>query len=89
MALSPDAYTAYISLFSLSRRAHYLINEKDDNLNSNTPFFTHDKHLAKAIRHLDMVCTYFDKIYTLNLPKIPIKCAYITNNNTLNFFVPI
>jgi hypothetical protein len=89
MKLTPDAYTAYTSLFSLSRRARYLINEKDDNLNSNTPFFTHDKHLAKSIRHLDLLCTYFDKEYNLNLPKTPIKCGFITDKNTVKFFDPI
>ena len=86
LKLTPDSYTAYISLFSLSRRARYLINEKDNNLKSNQPFFTYDKHLAKAIKHLDILCTYFNNLYSLGLPKTPIQCTQLDKKNPLAFF---
>jgi hypothetical protein len=86
MKLSPDAYTAYESLFSLSRRARYLISKKDDNMMTDAPFFTHDKHLAKSIRHLEALCRYFDDLYTLDLPKIPISCHQLKNKTEFQFF---
>jgi hypothetical protein len=86
MKLTPDAYTAYESLFSLSRRARYLINKKDDNLFTDAPFFTHEKHLAKSIRHLEALCCYFDNLYTLNVPKMTVKCSFLKNKNEFQFF---
>ena len=86
LKLTPDTYSAYESLFSLSRRARYLINKKDDNLKSDTPFFTHEKHLVKSIRHLETLCRYFNSIYTLDLPKIALKCDGLKNKAEFQFF---
>ena len=72
--LPEEEYTAYISLQSLSRRARYLVNEKDDNLNSSQAFFTHDKHLGRAIRHLDKLATYFTNRYRFTLDALKIDC---------------
>lgn len=77
LKLPEEEYACYESLFSLSRRARYLINDKDGNLGSDTPAFTSDKHLGKSIRHLDKIAKYFSTLYNLDLPKIAIKCSFI------------
>ena len=68
-------YAAYVSLQSLSRRARYLVNEKDDNLSSGQAFFTYDKHFGKALKHLNTLMSYFNGRYQLNLPKIKAGCS--------------
>ncbi len=75
MKLPENEYTAYMSLQSLSRRARYLVNEKDGNLDTNTAFLTYEKHLAKALKHLDVLMQYFTTKYSYTLPKISVKCT--------------
>ncbi len=72
--IPPDEYSAYISLQSLSRRSRYLVNEKDDNLNSPTAFFTYDKHLEKALRHLDKLAYYFTNKYRFDINSVKLFC---------------
>lgn len=72
--LAEEEYTAYISLQSLSRRARYLVNEKDNNLAESKAFFTYEKHLSKALKHLDTLMRYFTGKYQFDLPLIKIKC---------------
>jgi uncharacterized protein (UPF0332 family) len=85
--LPEDEYAYYESLFSLSRRARYLINDKDGNVNSEIASFTYDKHLAKAVRHLDKITTYFSTLYEFELPKIELKCSQLNPNGIINFKV--
>ena len=61
MRLPEDIYLAYEALFSNSRRSRYLVNQKDNNLKSETMAFTSGKHLGKAIRHLNTICLYFSQ----------------------------
>jgi hypothetical protein len=75
MKLPENEYTAYMSLQSLSRRARYLVNEKDNNLAANTAFLTYEKHLAKALKHLDILMQYFTSKYNYTLPTINVKCT--------------
>jgi uncharacterized protein (UPF0332 family) len=75
--LPEDEYSAYISLQSLSRRSRYLVNEKDDNLNSGKCFLTYEKHLEKSLRHLDKIATYFTGRYKLELGTFKIDCAVL------------
>jgi hypothetical protein len=75
MKLPENEYTAYMSLQSLSRRARYLVNEKDNNLATNTAFLTYEKHLAKALKHLDVLMQYFTAKYNYTLPVISVKCT--------------
>ena len=87
MKLPLGEYSAYESLFSLSRRARYLVNQKDDNLRGDSVFFTYDKHLAKSIRHLEILCIYFSNLYPhLELPKLNIACATLKNKQEFSFF---
>jgi hypothetical protein len=73
--LPENEYSAYISLQSLSRRARYLVNEKNENLSSTNPFFTYEKHLSRALKHLNTLMTFFDAKYTLDLTPIKIICS--------------
>lgn len=70
-----DEYKAYISLQMLSRRSRYLVNEKDGQIGSGQAVYTYEKHLAKAIRHLDKLANYFQQRYSLTLPTVQIRCV--------------
>lgn len=84
--LPEDEYDAYIALQRLSRRSRYLVNEKDDSLNSEKAFLTFDKHLCKAIRHLDRLLTYFSSVYSINISTINFKCIGLSGKDKLNHF---
>jgi len=75
LKLPEDEYTAYVSLQSLSRRARYLVSEKDGNIETTTAFLTYEKHLAKALKHLDALMQYFTAKYNFTLPVIVVKCS--------------
>lgn len=75
--LPEDIYVSYMALQSLSRRARYLVEEKDTNLKSSVAFLIYDKHLSKALRHLDKIITYFSALYQLQIPKVSISCPEI------------
>ncbi len=78
--LPEDEYIAYTALQSLSRRSRYLVNEKDGNLKENRAFFIYEKHLAKALKHLDTLLHYFNLKYGLGIRPIEVKCSGIKNN---------
>lgn len=73
--LPEDEYVAYVSLQNLSRRSRYLVNDKD--INSDKVSITYEKHLAKAIRHLDRLLSYFSENYNLSIEKIQMRCSAI------------
>jgi hypothetical protein len=85
MKLPEHEYIAYMSLQSLSRRARYLVNEKDGNLVNNAAFLTYEKHLAKALKHLDVLMQYFTNKYSYTLPIITIKCSELKITNEMKF----
>lgn len=84
--LPEEEYDAYIALQRLSRRSRYLVNEKDDQLNSDKAFLTFDKHLCKAIRHLDRLLMFFSRKYNLDLLSMPFKCIGLSEKDKLNHF---
>src|SRR5690606_26414230 len=68
LAKVPDAiYLSYTKLELLSRRARYLCSD-DPNADVSHGFLTHDKHLRKALHHLDVLITYFSEKYKLIYP---------------------
>lgn len=85
--LPGDEYAAYISLQMLSRRSRYLVNEKDGQLNSEHAALTFEKHLAKAIRHLDTLVGYYCKTYLATIPKIKIKCVGLKDTDKLQHII--
>ncbi len=82
--LPPDEYVAYTALQMLSRRSRYLVNEKDGRIGAVAAAYTNEKHLAKAIRHLDRLVAYFRQRYTLTLPPVSMHCTGIKQNE-LNY----
>jgi hypothetical protein len=85
LKLPENEYTAYVSLQSLSRRARYLVSEKDGNLVETTAFLTYEKHLAKAFKHLDVLMRYFSAKYSFELPVLKIKCTELKISGEMKF----
>lgn len=81
--LPEDEYVAYTALQMLSRRARYLVNEKDGQLNAGQAAYTNEKHLAKSIRHLDKLATYFRQHYKLTLPVVSVTCVGLKQNELI------
>ena len=76
---------AYLALEKISRRARYLCSDS----NSNVPekaFLTYDKHVAKAIRHLNTIMEYFNTQYDLNFEIIKVKNVEIKSSEKLSYF---
>lgn len=83
----PEApYLCYTKLEGLSRRSRYLCNEKNGN-RSNDAHLTYEKHLAKAIRHLDCVLSYFGDLYGIKFNVIKITCQDISKSDNLKYFI--
>jgi len=82
--LPQDEYDAYIALQRLSRRSRYLVNEKE--LHSTAAFFTYDKHIAKAIRHLDKLLNYFATVYKLDIKPVNFTCPDLKQSDNLKYF---
>lgn len=80
-----DVYLAYTKLQSLSRRSRYLVNDNDNNLNSDKAALTFDVHLAKAIRHLNTMWEYMNKVHSVQIPKIILVCDGINQASKISF----
>jgi hypothetical protein len=85
LKLPEDEYAAYVSLQSLSRRARYLVSEKDGNIETKTAFLTYEKHLAKAFKHLDLLMQYFTAKYSFILPVIDVKCSELKITSAIKY----
>ena len=83
--LPEDEYVAYAALQMLSRRSRYLVNEKDSKIGATMAFLTHDVHLAKSVRHLDCLVTFFQDKYNVFLPSISIKCPNLKGQSLKSF----
>lgn len=82
--LSEEIYTTYIKLQWLSRRSRYLISEYKENKDSRA-FFTSDKHLAKAIRLLDLLLRFFATEYKIEFTNHKMNCSRLSMDD-LSFF---
>jgi hypothetical protein len=85
LKLPENEYVAYVSLQSLSRRARYLVNEKDNQLDNGNGFLTYDKHLAKSFKHLDLLMCFFSEKYNLDLNSIIVSCIQFKKDNNIKF----
>lgn len=75
-AFDQEAYEFYISLEKLSRRARYLCN--DGNVpDTARAYLTFEKHVSKAIKRLNLIMVYFNKIYGTNFDKIALTCPLV------------
>lgn len=75
--LNEDVYTSYKSLYNLSRRSRYLVSEKPSIRKEESADHTvlavkvtHEKHVAKAKKHLNGIIAFFEKQYSVTLPKV-------------------
>lgn len=66
-SLPQEVYTAYSSLYKLSRRSRYLVDLKDNNINSNKGCLIYEKHLGRALKHLDTILIHFAGKFNLEL----------------------
>ena len=81
--LSQSHYESYVSLMNLSRRSRYLC--KENGATSATPKFTSDRHLGKALYHLDILMSFINTEYGIHFAKIDIDCIELKGKN-LAFF---
>lgn len=77
--LPEDVFVSYMTLSNLSRRARYLCS--DDGTQPEQALITYDKHLKKALHHLDVLLTWFSSEYKQQtfLQK-PIFCPDMTKD---------
>lgn len=59
--LPEDVFVSYMALSNLSRRARYLCT--DDGSREGEAMLTFDKHLKKALYHLNVILEWFSKEY--------------------------
>jgi hypothetical protein len=86
--LDEETYLSYNKLHQLSRRSRYLLNEnfkKKGVVDVQPACITYDKHLKKAIRHLDNVINYISKEYGAEFNPTQIKCIELNGLQFNNF----
>lgn len=81
--LDEDTYVVYTSLFKLSKRSRYMVNENPANKETRA-FFTHEPHLKRALKHLDTVLYYFNAKYNIGLQNVILKLPESLNQSKLN-----
>lgn len=81
-----DEYYSYMALKGLARRSRYLVHDDKNNLSTNV-HFTYDKHLARSVRHLDVLIKYIATIHTIDLSPISIACVEIKAVEQFDYFV--
>lgn len=84
--LDEAKYLCYSKLRNLSRRSRYLVSDQVNN-NETGAFFTYDKHFARAIRHLDVLITFFNEEYKMDIQKTEVTCIELKQGELVNFLV--
>jgi len=84
--LPENIYTSYIKLEILSRRARYLVKDKENAIPDEIAHITYDNHFTKAIRNLDIILSYFSRIYSITFTATPIYCVSLSEGTPLNNF---
>ena len=77
-----NVYLAYTKLRNLSRRSRYLYSED----NPDQVGHAFEKHVAKAIRHLDTILKFVRTTHSATFDACFIKCDYIQTQEELAFF---
>lgn len=84
--LTEDVYVSYKALKNLSRRSRYLCSD-DGSGDPQQPLLTYDKHLKKALYHLNTLMEWFTSLYNINtFDKKEINCP---NLQVSTFFAPL
>lgn len=71
--IDEQIFIDYTSLYQLSRRARYLI--QDASSMSAPVVLMNEKHFAKALNKLERIIKYFNTKHTLNFPTINVNCV--------------
>ena len=83
-----DTYLSFISLQNLSRRSRYLINENVEKTDDRISYLTYEKHLSKAIRHLEKLIQFIKKKYpNTNIEKVKLTCSLIKKEELKEFSI--
>jgi len=84
--LDEETYVSYITLFNLSRRSRYLLNESGKTNDAiQTACATYSVHLKKAVRHLEVIIDFIKNDYNETFPKTEIKCIDLKGADFKNF----
>jgi hypothetical protein len=83
--LNDTDFLAYSKLHNLSRRARYLIHDNMDNRDA-TECLTYSKHLAKSLKNLDSLLSFFEKNYAYTFNQTTVKCIDLKSNFTSKYF---
>lgn len=86
-AFDNDTYLAYLALQALSRRSRYLCSEEVDASDPDGAIAhpVKEKHLAKAIRHLNTIIYFFSNTYGVHFTPIELLCEKIKQDK-LKYF---
>ena len=82
--ISESHFLSYKKLQGLSRRSRYLCSDDTSNHDAGA-FLTYDKHLAKALKHLESVLQFIHLEYGVNFPVSHIDCIEI-KGKSFQFF---
>lgn len=77
--IDEQVFTHYTSLYQLSRRARYLI--QDASSMSAPVVLMNEKHFAKALNKLEGIIKYFDAMYSLNFSRISTDCVHYSQKS--------
>ena len=83
-AFDENTYISYKKLGKLARRSRYLYSESN---REGVPF-TGEKHVSKAIYHLDLIMTFMANKYEVEFTLYKLDCKSIRNMK-LNYFKDI
>lgn len=82
--IGENEYVAFQSLYNLSRRSRYLVNEKMKN-RSTAPHFTYEKHFEKAVRHLDVILGMLKARHNASIQSISIHTPGLSQTEVNHF----
>ena len=83
--LTEELYKSYVKLQNLSRRSRYLCLDSEDVPESDVAYLTFDKHLAKAIYHLDRLMDFINKEYSVKFHSMNIDCKEMEKKTYSHF----
>lgn len=84
--IDEDTYKSYTKLYNLSRLSRYMLKENyNPNVKIHDGSITSDRHLKKAISHLDKVIYFFSETYGEKIPKITLNCIELRGVPLKNF----
>ncbi|MFN8309340.1 MAG: hypothetical protein U0T73_05205 [Chitinophagales bacterium] len=87
--LSEDVFVAYQNLQVLSRRSRYLVNVRNGQTDNAKAHLTNSKHLSKALKHLDVLMSFFSKVYGVPFENVRMSCIDFKQSPEVKFITKI